>query len=156
MKKCIWVMFILVLIVMGMSCGAAVSGGGNEAPVTYTNFRDIPGVTAEEIEAIDALIVKYRNKGFSYGTFPSTESFTKPDGTAGGYSALFCDWMSGLFGIKFTPETHDWNELYEGVSDGRIDFTGDLSATPERREKFFMSRAFVQRAIVAFREGGSL
>jgi ABC-type amino acid transport substrate-binding protein len=101
------------------------------------------------------LIVKYRDKGFSYGTFPSTESFRKPDGTAGGYSALFCEWMSRLFGIEFIPQTYDWNELYEGVSDGRIDFTGDLSATPERRETFFMSRAFVQRAIVAFREDGS-
>ncbi|MDR0720326.1 MAG: transporter substrate-binding domain-containing protein, partial [Treponema sp.] len=158
MKKCVWTTFIFALIVMGTSCGAAVSGGGggNGAPVTYTNFRDIPGVTPEEIEAINALAAKYRNKGFSYGTFPSTESFTRPDGTIGGYSALFCDWISQLFGIKFTPETHDWNELYDGVSDGRIDFTGDLSATPERREKFFMSRAFVQRAIVAFREDGSL
>jgi signal transduction histidine kinase/ActR/RegA family two-component response regulator len=156
MKKCISLIFIFALMVMGTSCGAAISGGGNEAPVTYTNFRDIPGVTAEEIQAIDALIVKYRDKGFSYGTFPSTESFTKPDGTLGGYSALFCDWMSQLFGIKFTPETYDWNVLFNGVSDGRIDFTGDLSATPERREKFFMTRAFVQRAIVAFRQDGSL
>jgi signal transduction histidine kinase/CheY-like chemotaxis protein len=156
MKKCIWVMFILALIVMGMSCDAAISGNGNEAPMTYTNFRDIPGVTAEEIQAIDALIVKYRNKGFSYGTFPSTESFTRPNGMIGGYSALFCDWMSQLFGIEFTPETHDWNELYDGVSGEQIDFTGDLSATPERREKFVMTRAFVQRAIVAFRESGSL
>jgi hypothetical protein len=74
--------------------------------MAYTNFRDIPGVTTEEVQAIDALIVKYRDKGFSYGTFSSTESFTKPDGTIGGYSALFCDWMSQLFGIKFTPETY--------------------------------------------------
>jgi signal transduction histidine kinase/CheY-like chemotaxis protein len=156
MKKCIWAAFIFALIGMGTSCLSSIPDGGNEAPVTYTDFRDIPGVTAEEIAAIDALIARYRDRGFSYGTFPSTESFTRPDGTIGGYSALFCEWMSRLFGIKFTPETHDWNKLYEGVSDGRIDFTGDLSATPERREKFSMSRAFVQRAIVAFREGGSL
>jgi signal transduction histidine kinase/ActR/RegA family two-component response regulator len=147
-------MFIFALTVMGTSCGSAVPG--DEAPAVYTNFRDIPGVTPEEIEAIDALVVKYRDRGFSYGTFPSTESFTRPDGTIGGYSALFCDWMSQLFGIDFTPETYDWNELYEGVLEGRIDFTGDLSATPERRETFFMTRAFVQRAIVAFREDGSL
>ena len=155
MKKFILVILILASVIMGASCCAATPGGSDKAPATYENFRDIPGVTSEEVQAIDALIVKYRDKGFSYGTFPSTESFTKPDGTIGGYSALFCDWMSRLFGVKFTPETHDWSALYEGVSDGRIDFTGDLSATPERREKFFMTRAFVQRAIVAFREDGS-
>ncbi|MDR1508216.1 MAG: transporter substrate-binding domain-containing protein [Synergistaceae bacterium] len=147
---------IFALIVMGVSCGAATPGNSSEAPITYTNFRDIPGVTAEEVQAIDALIVKYRDKGFSYGTFPSTESFAKPDGTIGGYSALFCGWMSQLFGIKFTPETYDWDALYDGVAEGRIDFTGELTATPERRETFFMSRAFVERAIVAFRQNGSL
>ncbi|MDR0653756.1 MAG: transporter substrate-binding domain-containing protein, partial [Synergistaceae bacterium] len=156
MKKFIWAMLIFAPAVMGACCYAAAPGGSDNAPAAYANFRDIPGVTSEEIQAIDALIVQYRDKGFSYGTFPSTESFTKPDGTIGGYSALFCDWMSQLFGIKFTPETHDWSALYDGVSDGRIDFTGDLSATPERREKFFMSRAFVQRAILAFRQDGSL
>jgi signal transduction histidine kinase/CheY-like chemotaxis protein len=156
MKQFIWAIFIFALTVAGTSCAAATPGDSDKAPATYANFRDIPGVTAEEMQAINALIVKYRDKGFSYGTFPSTESFTKPDGTIGGYSALFCDWMSQLFGVKFTPETHDWNALYDGVSDGRIDFTGDLSATPERREKFFMTRAFVQRAIVAFRQDGSL
>ncbi|MDR1578886.1 MAG: transporter substrate-binding domain-containing protein [Synergistaceae bacterium] len=156
MKKFIWIIFIFALTASGTSCGAATPGNSGEAPAVYTNFRDIPGVTAEEIQAIDALTVKYRDKGFSYGTFPSMESFTKPDGTIGGYSALFCDWMSQLFGIKFTPETHDWNVLYDGVLDGRIDFTGDLSATPERRKTFFMTRAFVRRAIVAFRQDGSL
>jgi ABC-type amino acid transport substrate-binding protein len=156
MKKCVWAALTLALIVAGASCGGANPGNGSEAPITYTDFRDIPEVTAEEIEAIDALIVKYKDKGFSYGTFSSTESFSKPDGTIGGYSALFCDWMSQLFGVKFTPETYEWDVLYNGVSAGRIDFTGELTATPERRETFFMSRAFVERAIVAFRQNGSL
>jgi signal transduction histidine kinase/ActR/RegA family two-component response regulator len=147
--------FALAAAIAGVSCGAGISGDGDKTPATYTDFRDIPGVTAEEVRAIDALADKYGDEGFSYGTFPSTESFTKPDGTLGGYSALFCDWMSQLLGIKFTPETYDWDALYGGVAEGRIDFTGDLSATPERREQFFMTRAFVQRAIVAFREDGS-
>jgi signal transduction histidine kinase/ActR/RegA family two-component response regulator len=155
-KKYVWVTLILSLIAVGASCDLAVPGGGSEAPETYTDFRDIPGVTAEEVQAIDALIVKYRDKGFSYGTFSSTESFANADGTIGGYSALFCDWMSQLFGVRFTPETYEWDVLYNGVVDGEIDFTGELTATPERRETFFMSRAFVERAIVAFREDGSL
>ncbi|MDR0649257.1 MAG: transporter substrate-binding domain-containing protein [Synergistaceae bacterium] len=156
MKRCVWAALILALAVSGASSGAASPINGNEAPVTYTDFHDIPGVTAEELRAIDALIAKYKDRGFSYGTFPSTESFRKPDGTIGGYSALFCDWMSQLFGIKFTPETYEWDELYNGVADGQIDFTGELTASPERRKTFFMSRAFVERAIVAFRRKDSL
>jgi signal transduction histidine kinase/ActR/RegA family two-component response regulator len=156
MKKCVCAALILALAAAGASCGgASPGGGGHEAPAAYTNFRDIPGVTAEEIQAIDALILKYKDKGFSYGTFSSTESFTKPDGTIGGYRALFCDWMSQLFGVKFTPETYEWDVLYNGVSAGDIDFTGELTATPERRQTFFMSKAFVERAIVAFRQNGS-
>jgi signal transduction histidine kinase/CheY-like chemotaxis protein len=143
---------------MATACTAAIpdGGGGGQAAPVYTDFRDIPGVTAEEAAAIDALIVKYQAEGFSYGTFPSTESFTEPDGKIGGYSALFCDWMSQLFGIRFTPGTYDWDALYDGVLTGEIDFTGELSATPERRREFAMSRPFVQRAIMAFRPDGSL
>ncbi|MDR1159113.1 MAG: transporter substrate-binding domain-containing protein [Syntrophomonadaceae bacterium] len=156
MKQCACAALILALIAVGISCNAAIPGNGNEAPATYTNFRDIPGVTAEEVQAIEAVILNYKDKGFSYGTFSSTEFFTKPDGTTGGYSALFCDWMSQLFGVKFTPEAYEWDVLYNGVSTGEIDFTGELTATPERRETFFMSRAFVERAIVAFRLNDSL
>jgi signal transduction histidine kinase/ActR/RegA family two-component response regulator len=156
MKKRIWAIFIFTLMVMEASCGAATRVQSDETPAAYTNFRDIPGVTAEEAEAIDALIVKYQDKGFSYGTFMSTESFIKSDGTIGGYSTLFCDWMSQLFGVRFTPETYDWDALYDGVSNGQIDFTGELTATPERRENFFMTRAFVERAIVAYRQDGAL
>jgi signal transduction histidine kinase/ActR/RegA family two-component response regulator len=155
-KKYAWAVLILALTAGGTSCGVATLGNGNDAPASYASFRDIPGVTAEEIQAIDALIVKYKDKGFSYGTFSSTESFTKADGTIGGYSALFCDWMSQLFGIEFTPETYEWDVLYNGVASGQIDFTGELTATPERRETFFMSTAFVERAIVAFRPDDSL
>ncbi|MDR1589126.1 MAG: transporter substrate-binding domain-containing protein [Oscillospiraceae bacterium] len=150
MKKRAWAaVIIFALTVAGAACRAENPEAG------YTDFRDIPGVTAEEIDAVDALIAKYRDRGFSYGTFSSTESFAKPDGTIGGYSALFCDWMSQLFGIAFTPETYDWDVLYDGVAEGRIDFTGELSASPERRETFIMSKPFVERAVVAFRQDGS-
>jgi ABC-type amino acid transport substrate-binding protein len=155
MKKCVWVALILALALAEVSCAAAPARDADE-PETYTNFRDIPGVTPDEIQAIDAVIEKYSGKGFSYGTFQSTESFPKADGGIGGYSALFCEWMSELFDIRFTPETYEWDVLYSGVLNGQIDFTGELTATPERRETFFMSKAFVQRAIVAFRQDGSL
>jgi signal transduction histidine kinase/ActR/RegA family two-component response regulator len=153
--KSICAALAVALTVVSASCGGADPGAGKTV-ATYTDFREIPGVTAEEEQAAAAVIAKYKNTGFSYGTFQSTESFPKPDGEIGGFSALFCDWMSRLFDIEFTPETYEWDELYNGVSEGLIDFTGELTATPERREIFFMSRPFVERAIVAFRLDDSL
>jgi signal transduction histidine kinase len=121
----------------------------------YTNFRDIPGVTAEEEEAIEALQKEYADTGFTYGMFESTETYLRPDGSIGGYSSLFCDWMSELFGITFTPRMYDWNELYSGLLDGSIDFSGELTPMPERERDFYMTRTFTERAIVAYRQADS-
>ncbi|MDR0433739.1 MAG: transporter substrate-binding domain-containing protein, partial [Gracilibacteraceae bacterium] len=155
-KKCVWAALFFALLLTGAGCAPVNPAAGDDAPVVYTDFRDIPGVTAEEIQAIEALAAKYQDSGFSYGTFPSTESFTAPDGTVGGFSALFCDWMSQLFGVRFTPATYDWDALYNGLLNGQIDFSGEITATPERRGLFNMTRPFVQRAIVAYRRNGAL
>jgi hypothetical protein len=40
--------------------------------------------------------------------------------------------LSGLFGIPFEPEIYDWDDLMDGLASHEIDFTGDLTATPER------------------------
>ncbi|MDR1571124.1 MAG: transporter substrate-binding domain-containing protein [Clostridiales Family XIII bacterium] len=146
---------VFALAAIWAPCAVSASADGGGDAKTYTDFRDIPGVTDDEIQAVEALIAGRQGRGFSYGTFSSTESFKTPEGSIGGYSALFCEWMSRLFGVAFTPETYDWDVLYNGVAEGRIDFTGELTATPERRETFFMSKPFVERAIVAFRQDGS-
>jgi hypothetical protein len=55
----------------------------------FASFHDIPGITTEEIAAIEDLRQKYES--FSYGMTLSTESFIKEDNDIGGYSALFCE-----------------------------------------------------------------
>ena len=52
------------------------------------SFRNIPGVTAEEIAAIEAL--REQNRSFVYGMMLSTEAFLDKDGEARGYAALLC------------------------------------------------------------------
>ncbi|MDR1815552.1 MAG: transporter substrate-binding domain-containing protein, partial [Clostridiales Family XIII bacterium] len=146
------------LAVAACVCGLAACAPADAQPETiqvYTDFREIPGVTAGEIAAVEALVAKYGGEGFSYGMFESTETYPRADGTIGGYSALFCDWMSELFGIRFVPQMDDWDTLYNGLLDGTIDFTGELTATPEREELFAMTRPFTERAIVAYRQVGS-
>ncbi|MCL2010718.1 MAG: ATP-binding protein [Synergistaceae bacterium] len=156
-------------IIIGVICIAAVavlafavrlSGDGkNESAKAdgrypmYAYYRDIPGVTAEEIEAVEK--IKERRDGFVYAMNYSTEAFLNEDGNIGGYTALFCEWLSGLFGIPFKPETREWDDLIEGLKSGAVDFSGELTATDERREIYFMTDSIAERSIKMMRITGS-
>jgi ABC-type amino acid transport substrate-binding protein len=115
----------------------------------YTSFRDIPGVTAEEIAAIEAL--QTQGVSFVYGTVPSTETYIGQSGDIEGFTALFCDWMSELFGLRFTPKLYEWDTMLSGLESGEIDFTGELTATPERRAVYRMTDGISERRIQYFR-----
>jgi signal transduction histidine kinase/CheY-like chemotaxis protein len=102
-------------------------------------------------------MAEHRTDGFIYGMFEGTsESYIRPDGTVGGYTALFCEYMTQLFGIDFNSELYEWDTLIAGLQDGTIDFTGELTATPERKQTFYMTSTMSEREIVAYRLEGSL
>jgi len=115
----------------------------------FTDYRDIPGVTNAEIVAIEAL--KNKKPRLIYGSVSSTETFIGDDGKIGGFSALFCEWLSRLFGIPFEPVIYEWNDLIPGLRSGEINFTGELTATEERRKTCFMTDAIAERLIKTFR-----
>ncbi|MDR2725787.1 MAG: transporter substrate-binding domain-containing protein, partial [Candidatus Adiutrix sp.] len=121
---------------------------GKERP-SYTSYRSIPGVTEEEISAIE----KFReaNRTFIFGANPSTEFFTGEDGDIGGYSVLFCQWLTTLFGMQFKPAMYEWDDLLAGLESGAVDFTGEMTATEERRTKYFMTDAIAERTIKLMR-----
>ena len=129
---------------------------------SITSYRDIPGVTAEEIAAIEAL--REKTESFVFGMELSTEAFVNSSGEIRGYSALLCEWLTQIFGIPFViPELVTWNGLLEGLSNGSIHFTGELTATEERKnptdpakKPYFMTTdAIAQRLIVYLRLAGS-
>jgi ABC-type amino acid transport substrate-binding protein len=132
-------------------CISFFSGCGQtaEAPQNdffeFTSYRDIPGVTEEEIDAIENL----RNNVdyFVYGMNPSTEAFYNENGEIRGYSALFSTWLTELFGIPFIPKIFEWGDLIAGLEDGSVDFTGELTATEERRNIFYMTDAIAERSV---------
>ncbi|MDR3201370.1 MAG: transporter substrate-binding domain-containing protein [Spirochaetales bacterium] len=141
------------LFVLGAGCSAPqphTPAGGH--PV-YTTFRDIPGVTEEDIRAIELL--QKEEKVFVYGGTYSTENFIRDDGLDGGYAALFCDWLTKLFDIRFRPAAYDWAELIEKLESREVDFTGELTATPERRLVYLMTDAIAERAIKTMRIMGA-
>jgi PAS domain S-box-containing protein len=146
-KKWILLVFALVLAVL-TGCKKSSKNQYDQVKKT-TSFRDIPGITQSEINAIEAF--KKNKVSFVYGMTPSTEAFTGKDGEIHGYSALFCDWLTELFGIPFKTKFYNWGDLIKGLENGEIDFTGELMTTPERRKSFFMTSPVAERSLKIFR-----
>ena len=113
------------------------------------SFRDIPGLTQDEIKAIEAL--QKQNTPFIYGVTPSTEAFIKKNGEIGGYTVLLCNWLTDLFGIKFQPEIYsNWGNLLEKLHNGEISFI-NLKNTEERQKFYQMTEPIAQRSIKIIR-----
>ena len=131
-----------------------------EAPVpgfdikAIKSYKEIPGVTDEEISAIEAL--KSKRQGFSYWMIPSTEAFTLSDGTNAGFVAEFCDLLSGLFDAPFVQGFDSWEFLKTGLENKTIDFTSELTPTTERRQLCFMSHPIAQRPLGVFVYGDNV
>jgi signal transduction histidine kinase/CheY-like chemotaxis protein/HPt (histidine-containing phosphotransfer) domain-containing protein/ABC-type amino acid transport substrate-binding protein len=125
----------------------ALSSASITAP-SYLSYRDIPGLRDEEIQAIEAL--RKAGVSFVYGTLPGTESFYGQNGVVQGYSALFCGWLSDLFGITFKPRIYQWDQLLAGLESGEIDFTGELSPGFPYRQHFTMTGPITDRRVKRF------
>ena len=118
----------------------------------FTSLADVPGITPEEIKAIE----KLRDRGrFILGMNLSTEAFYDVNGDVRGYSSLFCGWLSELFGIRFEPAIYEWGELIAGLESHIIDFSGELTATEERRKIYLMTDAIAERSVKYMRVMGS-
>ena len=116
-------------------------------------FRDIPGITQYEIRAIEEL--QEQTDYFVYGMIPSTEAFEEY-GEIRGFAALFTEWLSGLFDIRFVPVLYEWNALVSGLESGEIDFTGELTATYERSQLYYMTDPIANRSIEYVQITGSM
>lgn len=114
----------------------------------FLSYKDIPGVTAEEISAIEAL--KKTRTQFTYGVSITTEAFITENGTVGGFAQLLNERLSGLFGIPFVAKAYAWEELNEKLKAQTLDFTSELSPTPERQQHFFMTDPIFNRPIKIF------
>jgi ABC-type amino acid transport substrate-binding protein len=151
------VMFFLTAV---SGCGKAVTP---HSPLLtphspFFSFRDIPGVTAEEIAAIEAL--KRERESFIYGVMVSTEAFQDQVGDSGdyvvkGYVTLLCRWLTELFGIQFIPVIYDWIDILPGLESYTIDFNGDYTPTEDRRKKWFMTDGIAEHMVKYMRLAGS-
>jgi PAS domain S-box-containing protein len=153
--------FVLLTVIF---VAAVVSSCGKSTPhqvdtvSPFASFREIPGVTAEEINAIESFREKYSH--FVYGVDHTTEAFPVhlgKDNEVGGYAARFCGWLSDLFEIPFIPKLYmdDWFNLLAEFENGDVHFMGDLMPTEERRGSHFMTGTISERFLTAFQIPGA-
>ncbi|MDR0867098.1 MAG: transporter substrate-binding domain-containing protein [Planctomycetota bacterium] len=131
--------FLLVVLTAGFSASAS----GPSVATGYTDFRAIPGVTAGEIAAIEKL--RSSRERLIVGTTENAEMIAGEH--AGSFTALFCDYLTTLFGVRFEPATYDWNDLLAGLATREIDFTGELTATVERRQTYLMTDTIAENLV---------
>ena len=124
-----------------------------EETFQYASFRDVPGITDDEIRAIEALQKEYAS--FIYAMPLSTEAFEGENGEVKGFTASFCEWLSALFDIPFQPKFYDWLDLLAGLETKEISFSGELTATPERRKIYHMTNDIASRPLKQYRLAAS-
>jgi len=144
-------MFLAALI---SGCGKSPANQtGKQDGALYSSYRDVPGVTQDEINAIEALKTKYGS--FFCVTNLNTDAFIDKNGEPSGFSFLFYEWLSGFFGIPFKLEFRELNDLISGITDQKYDFTIEMTDTPERRKTFFMTSPIAERQTKIYRIAGS-
>ena len=140
---------LLLAALLFISIAGCTTGTETLSPVdNIKTFRDIPGLTEADKEAIENLIAG--RESFSYGAMLATEAFELPDGKLAGFAAEFCDLLSGLFETEFILELYDWDELIDGLEAGSIDFTGELTPTEERTRVYSMTPPIAERMLRVF------
>ena len=115
---------------------------------------DIPGVTLDEILAIENF--RRKTDGFVYGVLPSSEAYYDSNGNIQGFSVLFCEWLSNLFGFPFVPKFVEWEDYNAALARFDIDFSGIMIATEEQRETYYMTDAIATHVMQCFRLTNSI
>ena len=134
------IIILIVMLILALGCEKQQDYQDREL-VKYASFREVPGVTQEEIQAIEALQREF--DFFVYGMPLSTEAFINEAGELRGFTALYCEWLTELFGIRFVPRLYEWLDLLEGLETTEISFSGELTSTPERQRIYQIGRAHV-------------
>ncbi|MCL2792050.1 MAG: transporter substrate-binding domain-containing protein [Spirochaetaceae bacterium] len=148
-KQVIAIFFALFFIVCGISGCSPPGYQRNHFDInSIKSYRDIPGITSEEIAAIEAL--RSVRTSFSVANLRSTEGFTQLDGTYAGFIIMFCELLSDLFDIQFLPEFTSWDFLIKALDDKTVDFTTELTPTLERMRRYFMTHPVLERLLAIF------
>ncbi|MDR3013364.1 MAG: response regulator [Chitinispirillales bacterium] len=153
-KLIISMLTALVFILIGV-CGCQkstpINGYFDTSTWQQISFRNIPGITEDEIQAIEELQKHYEY--FTYGEVTtSTESFLMANGEHGGFGPLFREWLSALFDIPFKPVIMEfYNPAFNVTQEDGIDFTDFIRFSDELPQPHFTTNPIAIREMKSFR-----
>ena len=143
------VLILMLIILTGSIIGCSARDDKQSFNIrSIKTYRDIPGVTEDEINAIEQL--KSERQRFIYGCQPTTESFVLRDGSNAGFTTSLCALLSKLFDIPFVQEYYGWENIIAGLYNETIDFTGEMTPTRERVLLYTMSLPIAERSLRIF------
>ena len=137
-----------LILSLAISLMATSAKGLTKGYLFPESYKDIPGVTEEDVRDIEAL--KQNKSVFIFGALHSTETFPDEDGVNHGFTVILSNLLSRLFDVEIRPVIVEWDELLPGLRSHEIDFTGELTPTPERRAEFTMTGAIIQHSLKYF------
>ena len=122
--------------------------------IWFDSYRDIPGITEEQIQAIGQL--RARHEYFLYGMIQNDEAFYTIGGEIAGFSARMSDWLTDLFGIPFVPVIYDTiSDLMDSFDNDTVHFTGQFPRISALAERFAMTDPISKRSVAIARVPGS-
>ena len=150
-RRIIRIMIRMTGVTLAAALAWAMLLGGNSAAdhlgqaPEYASFREVPGVTDDEIKAVETL--RAQGVALVFGMPATTEAFCGEDGGVRGFSALFCQWLTELFGLSFSPAIYERGELLSGLESGAIDFTGEMPPAGENSGPYITTGAIAERPL---------
>ncbi len=153
MKKSARLVSLITCITIILAINA-LPAQGQEVAIPNALFETIPGVTPTDIDRINQ-IRQAHPEGLVYGMLPSDESFINEFGEIGGFTRLMCKRLGELFGIDFIPQVLSWDDLVEGLDNGSVHITGELTSTPERQDKYYFSSPISERGFTVYRHASN-
>ena len=150
--KAFWRMLSLLLaliILMGSWFPDKTKAEAGEMPSRYASYREIPGVTEDEINIIE--YIKNEREFLEFVETYSTNAFLTEGGGVGGFYVLMCERFSELFGIPFRLTIREQGEILPRLDAGESDFTCALPDAHRPEGRYSMVNTGIERFIHTFR-----
>jgi PAS domain S-box-containing protein len=147
----------LAAVLVFLPHAACVKDGGSPhlSDKGVRSYKDVPGITQEEIAAIEA--VRAKGGGLTYGNIIETESFRMPDGTFAGFSAELFNYMGGFFGIGFSPRYYGHggrDSVMEAFKSGGVDFVYGIATSAKAMERYHVTTPVAGHRMAAYMRAG--
>ena len=139
---------LAVLLLFAVGCENHAEPADLSAYTHISSFKTIPGITEEEIQAIERYIDA--GQAFQCAVMLGSECFYDENGELQGFSKLVYDWLSDVFSIPFEPVVVQWNELLDGLESCEFDFSVDIPTSWKDDGEYYVTDAIIERGMRLF------